>query len=81
MFAGLVTEWWATVGQTGQFPRVWEEGVLSLAYKKVPQHDLENYRSVCLLSHEGKVVDATMLAAIAGHFTPSQSQFGFQREF
>lgn len=62
----------------GQFPHQWEEDLFCPIYKKMAQHEPENYRPVCLLSHIRKVVDMAMLAEIKERYEPADSQFQLQ---
>lgn len=48
-------------------------------FKEGVEQDPSNYRLVCLLSHVRKAIDTMVLGEINESYTPSMSQFGFQR--
>lgn len=51
--------------------------ILSL-YNKGAQHDPANYRTVCLLSHVTKAIDAAIFRKLNDQYIPVMPQFGFQ---
>lgn len=77
--ASILTAWSAAVRRLLMFPTRWKESKLSPLYKKGDQANRENYRSVSVLSHARKTIDATILTYVCSNFTPARTQFGFQQ--
>ena len=76
--SSCLTALWSACGRTAHTPMDWRTGLLVPIYKKGDPETPSNYRPICLLSSQRKVIERTLDKEKQAHYAPNVVQIGFQ---
>lgn len=72
VFARVITKIWEVVGKTKVIPEAWTRGILVPLHKKGANNKLENYRPLCMLSHNRKAVERAVVDELGDIVRPDR---------
>ena len=76
--SSCLTGLWSACGRTAHTPMDWRTGLLVPIYKKGDLESPSNYRLICLLSSQRKVIKRTLHKEMQAHYVPNVMQMRFQ---